>query len=109
MSDRVVVIDRGRVLASDTPEKLISRLPDRTVVARTVLDDDVLTALPGVASLDREGELVRIATRSPEALLRRLLAEDPELSDLRVEGAGLEEAVVTPTSRPQRARQEVVR
>lgn len=109
VSDRVVVIDRGRVLASDTPEKLVSRLPDRTVVARTVLDDDVLAGLPGVASLDREGELVRIGTRSPEALLRRLLAEDPELSDLRVEGAGLEEAVVALTSRPQRAQQEVAR
>ncbi len=109
VSDRVVVIDRGRVLASDTPERLVSRLPDRTVVARTVLDDDVLTGLPGVASLDREGELVRIGTRSPEALLRRLLAEDLGLSDLRVEGAGLEEAVVALTSRPRRARQEVVR
>jgi ABC-2 type transport system ATP-binding protein len=41
-----------------------------------------------------EGELVRLRTRTPEALLRTLLAEDPDLTDLRVETAGLEEAVV---------------
>ncbi|EHY89877.1 ABC transporter ATP-binding protein [Saccharomonospora azurea] len=98
VSDRVVVLDRGRVLTSGTPDELVSRLPDRTVVARTRLDDDVVANLPGVASFDRDGELVRLGTRTPEALLRVLLAEDPDLSDLRVEGVGLEEAVVALTS-----------
>jgi ABC-2 type transport system ATP-binding protein len=94
IADRVVVLDQGRVLADDTPAALVDRLPDRTVIARTSLTQERLAALPGVVSARADGEHVRIGTRKPEALLRVLLAEDPELSDLRVEGAGLSEAVV---------------
>jgi ABC-2 type transport system ATP-binding protein len=95
VADRVVVLDQGRVLAEGTPDELIAVLPDRTVIATTLLDDARLLALPGVLSMSREQSLVRLRTRTPEAALRVLLAEDPTLSDLRVEHAGLEEAVVS--------------
>lgn len=93
VADRVVVLDRGRVLAGGTPDELVARLPDRTVIARTALGRDRLEALPGVVSVRTDGEYVRLGTRAPEALLRVLLAQDAGLSGLRVEGAGLEEAV----------------
>jgi ABC-2 type transport system ATP-binding protein len=95
VADRVVVVDKGRVLAEGTPDELIAVLPDRTVIATTLLDDARLLALPGVLSMSRESSLVRLRTRTPEAALRVLLAEDPTLRDLRVEHAGLEEAVVS--------------
>ncbi|HEX6344457.1 ABC transporter ATP-binding protein [Umezawaea sp.] len=95
VADRVVVVDRGRVVASGTPDELIGLLPDRTVIATTALDDARLLALPGVLSMSREGDRVRLRTRAPEDALRVLLAEDPALADLRVEHAGLEEAVLS--------------
>lgn len=98
VADRVIVLDHGRVLAEGRPGELTARLPDRTVIVRTVLDLDGLRGLPGVASARRDGEHVRLSTRVPEDLLRILLAEDPGLSDLRVEGAGLEDAVVALTT-----------
>lgn len=101
VADRVVVLAGGSVLATGSPEELVALLPDRTVVARTSLDLVRLRALPGVVAARREAEHVRLSTRAPENLLRVLLAEDHQLSDLRVEGAGLEEAVVALTSRPQ--------
>ncbi len=95
VADRVVVLDKGRVVASGTPDELIAVLPDRTVIATTALTDAALLALPGVLSMSREGTRVRLRTRAPEAALRVLLVEDPALADLRVEHAGLEEAVVS--------------
>jgi len=95
VADRVVVVDKGRVVASGTPDELIAVLPDRTVIATTAWDDARLLALPGVLSMSREGARVRLRTRSPEAVLRVLLVEDPTVADLRVEHAGLEEAVVS--------------
>jgi ABC-2 type transport system ATP-binding protein len=97
VSDRVVVLDHGLVLADASPEELVSRLPDRTVTVKTGLDDDELNRMPGVLSVAHDNDLVRIQTRSPEDLLRVLLSRDPALSDLRVQDAGLEEAVVALT------------
>ncbi|WP_298176759.1 ABC transporter ATP-binding protein [Saccharomonospora sp.] len=108
VSNRAVVLDHGRVLASAPPEELVSRLPDRTITARTDLGDERLTALPEVVSFERNGGLVHIGTRYPERLLRLLLAEDPGLSNLQVEGASLEEAVVALTS-PHNVGREVAR
>jgi ABC-2 type transport system ATP-binding protein len=95
VADRVVVVDKGRVVASGTPDELIALLPDRTVVVTTAWEDARLLGLPGVLSMSREGARVRLRTRSPEAALRVLLVEDASASDLRVEHAGLEEAVVS--------------
>ncbi|MBW0115612.1 ABC transporter ATP-binding protein [Pseudonocardia abyssalis] len=96
-ADRVVVLHRGRVVAADTPDALTSRLPDRTVTARTSLDDPALRALPGVRTVRRDGDRVHVGTAAPEDLLREWLALDRGLSDLRVEGAGLEQALVALT------------
>ncbi|WNV84415.1 ABC transporter ATP-binding protein [Umezawaea sp. Da 62-37] len=95
VADRVVVVDKGRVLASGTPDELVAVLPDRTIVATCSLDDSVLAAMPGVLSMSRDGRWVRLRTREPESVLRVLLAADPTLADLRVEQAGLEEAVIS--------------
>jgi ABC-2 type transport system ATP-binding protein len=99
VADRVVVLDHGGVIAAGQPDELIARLPDRTVIVRTGVDHDRLRRLPGVMSTSVDGELVRLQTRTPEALLRILLAEDPDLTDLRVEAAGLAEAVAGLTAR----------
>jgi ABC-2 type transport system ATP-binding protein len=97
VADRVVVLDRGLVLADAPPQELVSRLPDRTVTVQTGLGRDELAAMPGVLSVTQDHDLIKIQTRSPEDLLRVLLDRDPALSDLRVEDAGLEEAVVALT------------
>ena len=97
VADRVVVLDRGKVLADAPPAELVSRLPDRTVTVKTGLEQSELERLPGVLSIRHEHEKVKLQTQSPEDLLRVLLARDPALSDLRVEDAGLEEAVLALT------------
>ncbi len=97
VADRVVVLHRGRVVAADTPAGLVARLPDRTITARTALDDIAVRALPGVATATRDGDRVRVATTEPERVLRDWLALDDRLADLRVEGAGLEQALLALT------------
>jgi ABC-2 type transport system ATP-binding protein len=98
VADRVVVLDRGRVVAVDTPERLRTRLPDRRVIFRTSLTLDRIAEHPEAVAVDERDGFAIVSTRSPEALLRFLLDADPGLHDLRVEGASLEEAVVGLTS-----------
>jgi ABC-2 type transport system ATP-binding protein len=96
-ADRVVVLHRGRVVAEDSPTGLTSRLADRTITARTRLDPDALRGLPGVLTVVREGERVRVTSAEPERVLRAWLPLDSGLTDLRVEGAGLEQALLALT------------
>jgi ABC-2 type transport system ATP-binding protein len=97
LADRVVVLHQGRVVAEDTPDGLTARLADRTLTARTTLDDGALRALPGVLDVRREADRVRLTSTEPERVLRAWLPLDPGLTDLRVEGAGLEQALMAIT------------
>jgi len=94
VADRVVLLDRGRVLAADRPSALIDLLPDRTISARTRLPDGQLRQHLAGQPFSRDGELLTLATSQAEDTVRRLLAADADLSDLRVEGASLEQAMV---------------
>jgi ABC-2 type transport system ATP-binding protein len=94
VADRVVVLDRGRELTAGTPSELAARLPDRTITARTGMDDVTIRGLAGLSGFERRGVRVRLTGPSPEELVRQLLQADPDLDELRVEGAGLEEALV---------------
>ena len=95
VADRVVVLHHGTVIASGHPADLTARLPDRTVTARTALRDGELRALPDVLDVTVSDGRMRATSASPEATVRALLAADPTLSDLRVEGATLEQAIVS--------------
>lgn len=92
LSDRVVVIDKGRVRASGTVDEMKSIVSGRTIRCLTVLDDAALMALPHVRSVVRAGRHAVVVTAHAEATLRALLAADPALADLEIASAGLEEA-----------------
>lgn len=92
LSDRVVVIDRGRVIADGSPEEIKARAAAGSVRCRTRLPDGELAALPGVVSVVREGGRVALLTHAPQATLRELLARDAGVEDLSLSGASLEDA-----------------
>lgn len=98
VADRVVVLHEGTVVASGHPADLAAQLPDRTVTARTRLRHGELRALPGVLDVAVVDGRVRAVSAEAEATVRALLAADPTLSDLRVEGASLEQAIVAMTT-----------
>jgi len=78
LCDRVAVIDRGRIVALDTPRHLIAQHAAGTTVefARVVgLDPETLRKLPGVDRVVADGR-VSVTTRTPEVVLHALL--DPQ-------------------------------
>ncbi|HET6655030.1 MAG TPA: ABC transporter ATP-binding protein [Gammaproteobacteria bacterium] len=94
LADRIVVMNHGRVIADGTPAHIKSRAALKRIRCITRLSADIIAALPGVQSAQVDGGRLDIATAHPEAVLRELLWQDPELSDLEVIGARLEDAFV---------------
>ncbi|MET8142690.1 ABC transporter ATP-binding protein [Sphaerisporangium sp. NPDC005288] len=104
LCDRVAVIDRGRVAAVDTPAGLIARVDGgQRVRFRSAPDaDQVLRALPEVASLTREGDSVTV-TGSEGLLLavtKALAACQVVPAGLQMDQATLEDAFLALTGRP---------
>jgi ABC-2 type transport system ATP-binding protein len=88
LCDRVAVIERGRIVALDTPRRLISQYaPGTTVEFASVpgLDVESLRKVPGVERVVADGR-VSITTRKPEIVLHALL--DPSAPWVPSEGAG---------------------
>ena len=87
LCDRVAVIERGKIVALDTPRRLISQYaPGTTVEFANVpgLDVETLRKMPGVERVVVDGR-VSITTRTPETVLHTLLA--PNASWAPAEGA----------------------
>jgi len=97
---RLVVIDRGRIIAEGTPSEVKRRVADRTVRFRADLPAAALTERAYVQRVEAEpGGLTAVYTSEPERLLRELFAQGADLRDLTVTDADLEAAFVALTRR----------
>ncbi|ASO22662.1 ABC-2 type transport system ATP-binding protein [Actinoalloteichus hoggarensis] len=99
LAERVVVIDRGRVLADDTLQAIRAQVPTTRVDLRTS-DFDAVTALPGVLRGEQTDGRGRLYTQDPDQLVRDLVLSGAPFEDLQITTASLQEAFVALTSRP---------
>jgi ABC-2 type transport system ATP-binding protein len=105
LCDRVAVIDRGRVVAVDSPTALTERVHggQRIQFRPSVpFEDGLLTCLPDVTGLTRRGDLV-VVTGTGDALnaVTSVLARDSIVAEhLRVDQPSLEDAFVALTGNP---------
>jgi ABC-2 type transport system ATP-binding protein len=100
LARRIVVIDRGVVIADAPPADIKARLPSKRVRFRVTdrVDAAALDGLPATA-VARDGDRVQALSAEPERLLRELFRRGVALSDLEVVGADLEEAFLALTAR----------
>ncbi|HEY7252368.1 MAG TPA: ABC transporter ATP-binding protein [Methylomirabilota bacterium] len=104
LAGRIVVIDRGTVIADASPRELKARVPGKkiTVIAGRPLSRADLDGLPAsVMSLD--GDRASLLSNEPVAVLRELFRRGVDVVDLEVSGADLEEAFLALTRRPEAA------
>ncbi len=97
-ADRAVLMAHGRVVA-DGPTTEIKALVGSRTIRATLPDvgDDALRTLPGVTGVERRGEAVVLACADSDAAIRALLERFPDVRDIEIKGAGLEEAFVALT------------
>jgi ABC-2 type transport system ATP-binding protein len=98
LASRIIVIQKGRVIAEGTPQQLKTADSARTIRCVTALSRGFVSALPGVAGVEQDGEAMLIRTPSPEAVLRTLLAQDATLRGLEVRAAALEDTFLALTN-----------
>jgi ABC-2 type transport system ATP-binding protein len=101
---RVAIIDRGEIIALDTPGGLINSLHADSLITATVrLPADRVRALPGVTSAHYEGDKLAVHTSNAQETvlgLQQLAVEQRQLlNDLSIRQPDLEDVFITLTGR----------
>jgi ABC-2 type transport system ATP-binding protein len=103
LADRVAVMARGRLITTGSVNEIRAHVTRKEVSCVSRLTLETVRAWPEVAEIGMERDRMRISTRNAEALLIRLLREDPQLSDIEVRRAGLAEAFTELTNENKEA------
>jgi|SRR5450756_142504 len=102
-ADRVLVINRGRLLADGTPAEIKARAGAKQLSFRLpAVNESFLLGLPGLVSLDVRGEVVHIQTSDSDATLYEVLDAGYRPSEIEVSGLGLEQAFLAITAEDDR-------
>jgi ABC-2 type transport system ATP-binding protein len=98
LAKRVIVVDRGVVIADAPPAEIKSKVAGKRVrFIAPDLHEKNLEGLPVTAATIKDGR-VQLLTNQPESVLRDLFQRGVEISDLEVSGADLEDAFIALTS-----------
>jgi len=98
LARRVIVIDRGVVIADAPPAEIQSKVAGKRVrFVAPALDEKDLQGLP-VSAVTIKDHSVQLLTNQPETVLRELFRRGLQIAELEVSGADLEDAFIALTT-----------
>jgi ABC-2 type transport system ATP-binding protein len=92
LADRVCMMAHGRMIHEGTVDALRARVAIKRIRCRSTLGVEAVGGWSGVSDARADNQRLNISTVDAEAVVRRLLDADPQLSELEVQRAGLAEA-----------------
>jgi ABC-2 type transport system ATP-binding protein len=102
-ADRILVINRGRLLADGTPAEIKQRAGARRLSFRLDgVDEPFLLGLPGLVNLEIRGDLVQVQATDSDAALYAVLDAGYRPHEIEVTSLGLEQAFLAITSEDDR-------
>ena len=97
LADRILVLNKGGIIAEGTPADIKARAMGRQVRCTSRLSLDEVRQIPGVLSATADRNAFELQVNTAEPVVRELLQRDAWLADLEVTNAGLEEAFLALT------------
>jgi len=103
-ADRILVINRGRLLADGTPSQIKERAGARRLSFRLDrIDEPFLLGLPALVNLEIRRDLVQIQSADSDATLYAVLGAGYRPREIEVGSLGLEQAFLAITAEDDRA------
>lgn len=97
LATRIVVINKGKVIAEGSPSQIKARVSGRTIKCVTSLQEDILLALPHVISVEVKLGVTTVRTAQAENVVRQMLHMDESLHSLEIASPALEDAFLALT------------
>jgi ABC-2 type transport system ATP-binding protein len=102
-ADRILVINRGRLLADGTPAEIKARAGARRISFRLDrVDEPFLLGLPGLVNLEVRNDVVQIQSSDSDATLYGVLDTGLRPREIEVTSLGLEQAFIAITAEDDR-------
>ena len=103
-ADRILVINRGRLLADGTPAEIKARAGAKRLSFRLDnVDEQFLLGLPALVNLEVRHDFVQIQSSDSDATLYAILDAGYRPHELEVSSLGLEQAFIAITAEDDRA------
>jgi ABC-2 type transport system ATP-binding protein len=103
-ADRILVINRGRLLADGTPAEIKARAGAKRLSFRLDnVDEQFLLGLPALVNLEVRHDFVQIQSSESDATLYAILDAGYRPHELEVSSLGLEQAFIAITAEDDRA------
>jgi ABC-2 type transport system ATP-binding protein len=103
-ADRILVINRGRLLADGTPAEIKARAGAKRLAFRLdQVDEQFLLGLPALVNLEVRRDFVQIQTTDSDATLYAVLDAGYRPHEIEVTSLGLEQAFIAITAEDDRA------
>jgi ABC-2 type transport system ATP-binding protein len=97
LASRILVINKGTMVAQGTPAQIKNRVSGRRIRCVTQLSVSFVRGLPTVTDVVEDRDALLISAAQPESVLRAMLLRDESLRDLEVSSAALEDAFLALT------------
>ncbi|SDY12082.1 ABC transporter ATP-binding protein [Thermoactinomyces sp. DSM 45892] len=94
LSDRIIMMNHGKIVADGTPEEIKNRLTVKyvSVSADASLELDVFQTIPGVTEVERDGDHIKIYGDDTDAILIHLVRQNLAVRDFDIHKGDLDEA-----------------
>jgi ABC-2 type transport system ATP-binding protein len=97
LASRIVVVNKGKVIAEGTPAAIKQRVTGRRIRCVTQLEKEFLLTLPTVVNVEHDREAMVITATDAEQVVREMLRRDATLNGLEISAPGLEDAFLALT------------
>ncbi|MGB0835909.1 MAG: ABC transporter ATP-binding protein [Psychrobium sp.] len=94
LSDRIVVLKGGRIIADDTPQGLKVAFSHKLIKAKTSIAMSRIRALAGVVNVAQYGNYLEVTTTNASQTLSQWQALDANIDDLTISNCDLEQAFI---------------
>lgn len=92
LSDRIVVLSKGQVVAQGVPEQIKARLGGKCVRFRSSVSPEDIRKLLPATKVHNRGDYIEVYTSAPQTHLKALFTAGITTQDLTVSGISLEDA-----------------